>query len=66
MAEPSKKAPEINKLLAKITGRDRVKTIRADKCTTCGLIAKEFKNASSHKEYLISGMCQSCQDSFFG
>ncbi|KKK68961.1 hypothetical protein LCGC14_2938790, partial [marine sediment metagenome] len=34
MANPSQKAPEINKFLSGITGRDREQTIKNDKCMT--------------------------------
>jgi len=43
----------------------RVETIKAHKCMTCGLDVTGFKNAISQKEYLISGMCQKCQDEVF-
>jgi len=35
-------------------------------CPTCGKPVGEFKDRLSEKEYQISGMCQKCQDSFFG
>lgn len=36
-------------------------------CPTCGEdIRGPFRNAISEREYLISGMCQGCQDSVFG
>lgn len=35
-------------------------------CTTCGEMAKKFRDSLSLKEWSISGMCQSCQDSVFG
>ena len=36
MANPSQKAPGINKFLSGIAGRDREQTIKNDKCMTCG------------------------------
>ena len=36
------------------------------KCPTCGKTITGFRNASSTKEYKISGMCQKCQDDVFG
>ncbi|KKL57947.1 hypothetical protein LCGC14_2230280 [marine sediment metagenome] len=66
MANPSQKAPGINKFLSGITGRDREQTIKNDKCMTCGGEASDFKDDLSRKEYTISGMCQGCQDSVFG
>ena len=36
-------------------------------CVTCGTsVVGEFRDALSAKEYRISGMCQECQDNFFG
>lgn len=43
----------------------RIETIQAHKCMTCGDTVDGFKNALSQKEYLISGMCQGCQDEVF-
>lgn len=66
MAEATKKAEGIESLLSEITGKDRVGTIKNDKCVMCGGDASEFKDELSKKEYRISGMCQKCQDDFFG
>jgi hypothetical protein len=37
-------------------------------CPLCGnpVNMEDFKDSLSRKEYVISGMCQSCQTSFFG
>ena len=35
-------------------------------CPTCSREIGEFRDALSKKEFSISGMCQSCQDSVFG
>jgi len=35
-------------------------------CPTCGEPTGAFTDALSYKEFLISGMCQECQDSVFG
>ena len=32
----------------------------------CGQPVGEFRDALSAKEYRISGLCQGCQDKFFG
>jgi len=40
--------------------------IEAGKCPTCKGEITGFRNALSQKEYMISGMCQKCQDSVFG
>jgi hypothetical protein len=47
-------------------GRSREASRKGSTCVTCGGEATEFKDALSRKEYGISGMCQKCQDSFFG
>lgn len=68
MTEPSKKSPEMEKLIDAInpSGRKRVDSIEQDICTWCGKPATEFRDALSGKEYTISGFCQSCQDETFG
>lgn len=37
-------------------------------CPFCGreIQASEFRNELSKREYKISGLCQKCQDDFFG
>ena len=52
-----KKGPEMEKL--------RVDSIKADVCVTCGGHAIEFNDVRSYREYIISGMCQVCQDETF-
>lgn len=68
MAEPTKKAPEIERLIdaTNPSGRKRVDSIKQDICSWCGKPATEFKDALSRKEYTISGFCQECQDKTFG
>lgn len=34
-------------------------------CPICGQPITEFRDALSHKEFQISGMCQECQDLVF-
>ncbi len=38
------------------------------RCPMCGefVTPEEFRNEVSMKEFLISGMCQDCQDDTFG
>jgi len=38
----------------------------AGRCPTCSGEVTEFRDDLSIKEFSISGMCQSCQDSVFG
>jgi hypothetical protein len=42
--------------------------IDANQCPTCkkSIDEREFRDALSRKEYLISGMCQNCQDLIWG
>lgn len=40
--------------------------LNAGRCPTCQGEVSAFRNEVSLKEYGISGMCQSCQDSVFG
>lgn len=64
--EGSKKSEAVESLLSSITGRSRIDCIRQNICTTCGKEAVSFRDSISRKEYLISGMCQACQDKVFG
>lgn len=72
MAKPTDKAPEINSILDQILGQinpntnGRERSIQNDICALCSNSAKEFRDDLSKKEYTISGMCQSCQDEFYG
>lgn len=70
MTSPSKKAPEIDALIAELFGGSRIESITANKCFPkpigCGKPAVEFRDAVSHREYRISGLCQKCQDKVFG
>jgi len=65
----TKKDPKIDQFILSMFGRDRTATISAGLCVTCpskGNIASSFTDDLSKKEYSISGMCQKCQDDFFG
>lgn len=68
MAEPTKKAPIIEKFLDSITPnpKGRRGSIAANECTWCKGKAKEFRDDLSRREYKISGLCQECQDKTFG
>lgn len=67
MAEPTKKSPEIEKLIDAFnpSGRKRADSILGNICSWCGKSATEFKDDLSRKEYTISGFCQKCQDETF-
>jgi len=71
VAEPQKKANAIDALINSISGNDRVTSIKTNKCAlrsspNCDGTVNKFKDAISAREYTISGMCQACQDGFFG
>ena len=56
----------IEQMLTNLTGVSRVGAVSESSCVTCKGNATSFRDALSQKEYTISGMCQSCQDSVFG
>jgi len=68
--KPSVKSEEMETTIKDIFGRDRRDLIRQDICVPppigCGKPASQFRNAISVKEFSISGLCQNCQDEFFG
>ncbi len=70
MARATKKAFGIEALLSEITGEHRPTTIAGNMCIGapigCGGPATEFRDECSKREYRISGLCQKCQDAFFG
>ena len=39
---------------------------RENTCVTCGGETKMFRDTTSKKEHIISGMCQVCQDEIWG
>lgn len=60
------KHPEIEAMLSKLTGVSRVGAVAEASCVMCKGEASSFRDPLSKKEYTISGMCQSCQDSVYG
>ncbi len=50
-------------------GRSRTLAIAGGQCVKCGFphnLRSDFRDALSHREYAISGLCQGCQDEIFG
>ncbi len=47
-------------------GRSRGDALTTRSCVMCGKPADKFRDELSEKEYLISRLCQACQDSIFG
>ncbi len=71
MTTPTKapKAGPIEDLLetiSQVLGTPRSVAFRDSICVICGGDASAFKNELCEKEYSLSGMCQVCQDGFFG
>ena len=67
MTTPAPKSPEVERLLEGFSGRTTA--IEADRCVDepigCGKPAIVFKDGLSKREYRMSGLCQTCQDSLF-
>lgn len=64
---PTAKAPAIEGLIKGIvpTNMTRDEAVSQSLCIWCKGEAKEFRDEISKKEYLISAMCQQCQDHVF-
>lgn len=66
--EPAPKAPALEQLLETLAGRTTA--IHNQMCVAkpfgCGEPIGPFRDLLSAKEYTISGLCQTCQDSVFG
>ena len=66
MSRATTKPKDIEVFLSNFMGGSRQDTIARNKCVSCGGEANNFRDALSRKEYTISGLCQKCQDEFFG
>lgn len=65
----TQKAPAMDYFIRTLMGKDRAVILRNGLCMTCdrqGNDDASFRDELSKKEYAISGMCQFCQDDFFG
>lgn len=64
------KSEELKKAIDSVSkalfGNETGNSIKQEICVICSQEATEFNDALSRKEYKISGMCQECQDDFFG
>jgi|SRR5688572_11677451 len=72
MANATEKSGEIEQVLEDMFGFNRKETINENKCVPapigCGKdidLSSEFTDELSRKEYSISGLCQTCQNSIF-
>lgn len=70
MATPSRKSQAVEAAMQQQFGFDRRDSIKQNVCIPspfgCGKPATVFTDAASAREYTISGLCQECQDAFFG
>ena len=67
--EATNKDITLDDMLKSFTGKNRHQVVHEGRfmfCDSTGNIATSFSDDISRKEYAISGMCQSCQDDFFG
>ncbi len=51
---------------SKVLGTPRSIAFKTGTCVICSGEATTFRDATSEKEYSISGMCQDCQDNIWG
>ncbi len=65
MSIATKKDPSLDDVIKDIFGIDRIQSVSDDVCVSCKKEARVFTDAISKKEYSISGLCQSCQDTVF-
>jgi len=67
---PTPKSKQIDDFLTKLSGDSRQSAAQEMRCIAppigCGKPIKGFKDNLSAKEHRISGLCQECQDKFFG
>ena len=63
------KSPQIQEVIDNLSlnsfGRKTSTALAQNICVDCGEETKEFKDELSKKEYLITGLCQKCQDYVF-
>lgn len=61
----SRSNPFLDELAKAAFGRTKSEAIKKGICVNCGKPADEFKDELSAREFEISQLCQSCQDSVF-
>jgi hypothetical protein len=69
MAIPTPKNPKIDAILTSLSGTSRVGSVIENICVfrnDGNEHSMVFTDELSRKEFTISGMCQTCQDSVFG
>jgi hypothetical protein len=55
-------------IMTKMGFGKEVDLVKSGKCPKCETMIRtsEFSNVGSYREYKISGLCQKCQEKFFG
>lgn len=61
--KPTTKAPALTNFLEDAFGRST--HITSNTCVMCKSPVLSFKDELSEREYRISGLCQTCQDSIY-
>lgn len=57
----------MNKQIMKMAGFEQeVELVEQGQCPFCKKPIGKFRDEISRREFRISGLCQSCQDDFFG
>jgi len=62
--KPSVKSTELSEFFEEFFGRTTA--ITNDLCVSCAREVSNFRDDLSKREYVISGLCQLCQDEVFG
>lgn len=66
LAKPTDKSEPLDVFLDKLLGVSRAESIKSDTCVFCNKPATEFRDEVSRKEFTVSGICQKCQNFYFG
>ena len=67
--KPTEKSDAVETALTELFGVNRKTSIQDRVCVSCGaenLTEESFSDELSLREFHISGLCQTCQDSVFG
>lgn len=55
----------IDSVAKRFYGRTNTEALKDQICVDCGKPATEFKDRISKQDYLITGLCQQCQDDMY-
>ena len=61
--EPSVKSTALSEFFEEFFGRTTA--IKNQVCVSCNRDIRDFRDDLSRREYVISGLCQQCQDEVF-